>query len=108
MTSALGTITRSDKMGAVPSAPLFVDRISFLGPSTYATGGSPAFKAAFQAITKDGRVPIAVIGQDCGDNHPEYDEATDKLKLRVMSTGVEVADTTNLSGVTFNVIVISQ
>lgn len=109
---ALGTFSRSDKTGQVPAAPTFVDRVSFLGDGSYPTGGTAGFAAKLQALAKDGRAPIAVIGQDCGGYVPVYDEANDKLKV-YKSAGsaialAEVANAADLSGTTFNVIVISQ
>lgn len=104
----IGTITRADKTGQAASAPVFVDRISFAGDAAYPTGGTAGFKALLNAVTKDSRTPLAVIGQDCGNNVVSYDETADKLKVRVGSTGAEVANAFDLSGQTFVVIVISQ
>lgn len=111
---ALGTITVAVKAGAAPSQALYADRISFAGEASYAAGGS-AFKALFQAKTKDSREPLAVIAGDCGGYVPVYDPSTGKLKVYYgnndgMADGplVEVADMTNLAGVTFNLVVLSQ
>lgn len=110
---SIGALTKVDGTGQEPSAPMFVDRVSFAGDSSYPTGGTPAFAAKLQALTKSGRKPFAVFSQGCGGYVVEYDEAADKLK--VLATGAssgavlaEVTNTTNLSAVTFNVVIISQ
>lgn len=110
---SLGTFTIGDEVGTQPSAPTFTDRVSFLGDNSYPTGGTATFSALFQAKTKDGRKPIAVIAQDCGGYVVAYDETNDKLKVfrgahTVDNPMSEVPNATDLSGVTFNVIVISK
>lgn len=105
---AQGAITRGSEVGGQASAPIFVERLSFPGDSAYPTGGTAAFEVAYQAATAQGRTIVTVVSDDCGDNKVEYDRVNDKLKVRVISTGAEVANTTDLSGVTFNVTVISK
>ena len=106
---ALGTITVSGSAGGAPSAPIYHDQISVPGDSSYPTGGS-AFLAALQAATKSpGRVIDAVI--DVGGvagYYPVYDKANGKLMIFVRTTGVEVANATNLSGTTFKLAVVSH
>ncbi len=104
---SLGTITFTAQEGAQPSAPSFVDRISFAGDSAYPTGGTPGFKALFNAKTKDGRTPFAVLSQ--GLTHEFiYDLAGDKLIAIVRATGLQVADTTDISATTETLLVFSQ
>lgn len=106
---AFPTITIPDGVGAQPSAPTFVDRISFAGDASYPTGGTAGFKAALQAITKDLRQPVAVVVQDSGGAYElGYDETNDKLKVFSIQTHAEVANTTNLSGTTFIAVVFSK
>ena len=102
---SLGTITIPG--GADAQGPIFHDRISFVGDDAYPTGGTVGFNALLQAVTKDQREVLAVIGND-GTNAYEYDFANDTLIARVMATGAEVADTTDLSGATANLLVISK
>lgn len=105
---ALGTLVSVSKSGEAASTPLRCDRISFPGDSSYPTGGTPGFEALVRALLGMSVTIVDVVPGDCGDNKPEYDRANDKLKVRVISTAAEVANTTNLSGVTFNLTVISK
>lgn len=110
---SLGTGTRvADE--STKGDKLYVDQLSFLGDDAYPTGGTPDFDGFVQALLGDARDVIAVVPGDCGDNLPIYvpdaggGATPGKLLVRVISTGLEVANTTDLSGVTFNVTVISK
>jgi hypothetical protein len=107
---ALGTLTVSASSGGAPSAPVFRDHVSMPGDSSYPTNGS-AFLAAFQAAVgvKSARVIDAVhdVGGVAG-HYPVYDKANGKLKIFVRTTGVEVANTTDLSATTFKLLVESH
>lgn len=97
-------------------------RISFAGDGAYPTGGTATFKDLLQdaieaaaALAVDANVrgrqnvaPIAVIPQDCGQYVPSYAAATDKLFVRDggHATWNEVGNGVNLSGTTFNVLVL--
>ena len=105
---AIGTITRGDGTGEKPGVPSFFDPLSFAGDSAYATGGSPEFEASYRESMVGNREVIAVIAGDCGDHVPVYDAANDTLKVYLRSTGAEVAAAADLSGVTFNLVVISK
>jgi len=99
-------------IGAQPSAPTFFDLLAFTGDASYSTGGFAGFGAAVKAFFGDGRQVVAVVGQDCGGYVVAYVPATDKLKVFEQSGADdtpldEVDATTNLSGVTFNVLAIS-
>jgi hypothetical protein len=91
---------------------LFVDAISFAGDSAYPTGGTLDFDGYVQALLGDQRNVLAVVSGDCGIYMPEYVKnagaTPGKLMVRTMVDGTEVADTTDLSAVTFNVTVISK
>ena len=109
---ALGTVTSNVKAGQKPSAPVFADLVSFLGDDSYPTGGTAGFEALIQALLKDSRDVIAVVMQDCGGYVPVYDRANDKFKVYEEGADAgpadEVGNATDLSGVTFNVVVISK
>lgn len=108
---ALGTATQNSKAGAVASAPVFIDDISFAGDSSYPTGGTAAFQDYIRnaAGIKEGRTILAVIDVTGNATHyPVYNKATDKLMMFVRTTGVEVANATNMSGTTFRFQVLSQ
>lgn len=102
------TITQADDVGVQPSAPSFLDRVTFAGPA-YVTNGVAGFKTALNAITKDSRTPLAVVMQDsAGAYTVGYDQTNDKLKFFSVQTHAEVANATDLSGTTFTVLVISK
>ena len=109
---AIGTITVGTEAGLMPSAPTFASKLSFLGDASYPTGGTTGFQALVRAKLGRNATVLAVIGQDCGGLTPVYDIAADKLK--VFRTGAinavqeQVPNTTDLSAITFNVIVITQ
>ncbi len=104
---SLGTIAIIRAAGYMPSAPLFVDRISFTGDTSYPTGGTPGFKALLRAKSLDQRGPVAVIVESGAGMRAEYDVDLDKLKIYAAG-GAEVANATNLSGTTFKLVVLSQ
>ena len=107
---AIGTITLGTEHGAAPSDGIFMLRMSFPGDSAYTTGGTLLFEASVRAAAgiKKAVEIIDVISGDCGDHHMEYLKATGALKMRVMSTGAEVAATTDKSGTTVNITVICR
>lgn len=109
---AIGTITVAESTGKVPSAPLFVDILSFAGDSAYGAGGS-AILAAIKAKIGAGRTVLTVF--DVGPNGG-YITKWDRTngKLLVYEGNYDAADgplqessTANLSGVTFVVGVLS-
>lgn len=111
---AIGTVTRDNLMGQKASAPTMMDLVHFTGDSAYPTGGTASFKSKIRDLANDNRQPLAVIGQDCGGYVPVYDHANDKLKVYYANNDggadgplIEVPNATDLSGVTFNVLVIS-
>lgn len=109
---AIGTITVAAGVGQ-EGGPISVELMSFTGDGTYAAGGTPNFEASVRAAVGKGNLDlIAVIGQDCGGYVPVYDRTNDKLKVyeqtdTATSPLIETA-TANLSGTTFNVLVLSK
>lgn len=109
---ALGTITAQEQAAAV--GPLFADRISFAADGAYPTGGSAGFLALAQAKIGAAKNIIAVLAQDCGGYMPAYDFTNDKLKVYYGDNNnasdapaVEVPNATDLSAVTFNLVILS-
>ena len=96
--------------------PVKFDTISFTGP-TYHKVNSPTaddptgvtgLKAGLQGLTKDSRAPIAVVQIGSGGDYAlQYEPSTDRLKIVAASTGTEVTDSANLTGVTFRALCIS-
>lgn len=111
---AIGTIS-IDARSQVSSESMSMDLIHFAGDSAYTTGGTAAFEAAFQAALKAGhRQILGVMGQDCGGYTVAYDFTNKTLKVYranypAVAAGAlqEVPATTDLSGVTFNMLVYS-
>jgi hypothetical protein len=107
---ALGTITKNAAESGNVSKALNFDTISFLGDGAYTTGGTVAFDAAIKTLTKDGRNVIGVIPGDCGGFIPVYSAG----KLKVFRAGAtnaaleEVPNAADLSGTTFNLLVVSR
>lgn len=111
---ALTLTTLAASAGANPSDPVFHDRLSFAGDATYPTGGS-AFLAKFQTKCGAGREILAIVPGDCGGYHVAYDHSSGKLKvyysdLNAVGDGpdIEVPNATDLSAVTFNLLVLSK
>lgn len=103
MTLGAGTLNAAES----DSNRLFADVVSFAGDDAYPTGGTVDFDAYLQALVGDSRNVMGVIAvADSGDNIPMYVGGNLMVKLR--STGAEVANTTDLSGVTFTLLVLSK
>ena len=94
---------------ASAGGPVKFNTVTFTGVSSYTTDGDTGFKAGLQALTKDARVPVALIEiGSAGDYALEYIPATDKLIVKVRSTGAQVSASADLDGVTFKVLAITQ
>ena len=93
--------------GADSQGPIYHNRLSFLGDDAYPTGGSVNFNAFVRVLFSDTRSVLYVVGTD-GTNDYEYDIVNDLLIARVMATGAEVANTTDLSSNTVTLAVISK
>jgi hypothetical protein len=108
MAAGLSTLTVVANKMAKQTGVLYVDIISFAGDGVYPTGGTAAFKTTFQTLTKTSREPVFIedVGGVAG-TYLVYDQANDKLKAFVRTTGVEVANGVDLSGSTFKIAVVS-
>lgn len=107
---ALGTATVGTEFGGVASRPIYFNKLSFAGDGAYPTGGTANFTEYVQAATERFVTPFYVVGRGVGGGaayYVEYDETNDKLLVLVGATGLEVAPG-DLSGVTFNVLVLSR
>ncbi len=104
---SLGTISSIAGGDADAQGPLFVNNVSFLADDAYPTGGTAAFNAFIRALFDDQRAVLCVVGDD-GVNDYRYDVAADKLVAFVMATGVQVANTTDISANTAKLTVFSK
>jgi hypothetical protein len=108
---ALGTISRvGSYSGGEPASPTFHDVLSFLGDGAYPTGGTAAIAAAIAAVS--GMAPKTIVAiKHLWSSTPKYilewDRANDKLRVLDTNTGAENV-TANLSGVTFEIEVVSR
>ena len=105
---AIGTITLGAIAAPGAEPPVYHELASFAGDATYATGGTAGFQTTWRAKVKQAREVLAVISQGSGVYFPEYDKVNDKLRVRKIVDGTEVGNATDLSGTTFNVLVISK
>lgn len=110
---AIGTITVVKK--ALGGSVLRMDTLQFAADGAYPTGGTAAFETAVRDALDVGSVDVlGIIPNDCGGYVPVYDQANDKLKVYYSNSDaadgplIEVPNTTNLSGVTFNLVVVSK
>jgi hypothetical protein len=105
---SLGAITVDNEIGR-KGGPLSMARISFLGDDSYPTGGTAGFAALVAAKLGVTGVTIeAVVQQNNSDHVARYDKTNDKLLVQLMSTGAEVAGAVDLSGITFELLVIGK
>ena len=108
---ALGTLTRVAAKSGDSSKPVFYDRVSFVGDTSYPTGGTTGFDALITALLGDAREVVAIIPEDCGAYLPVYlpdNGGTFKVYEGTAGANAEVANTTALDGVTFNLLVLSK
>lgn len=115
MAFAFPTVTVDASAHANPAAPATVKFVSFTAAAgaTYASGGIPTFTTALRSGAGQAATPLFVVPiAACGGYRPIYDKATDKLLLYWSSNtgtvGIEVADTTNISGAAFKLAVICE
>lgn len=99
---ALGTLTIVESAAAA-GGPVFVYRCTLVGDSSYPTGGTTGLLAKLRtAASKPSLNILSVQGEgDNGDRHLEYVHSSEKLFVRVMSTGADTANATNESGTTY-------
>lgn len=108
---ALGALTLSAEVGKSPSDPVFHETFTMVGDGAYVTGGSSGFAAAFAALfplrSFDASSIVYAVGTSA-THTAEYIRATDALKVYVRATGVEAANTVDLSGQTFQMYVVAR
>jgi len=110
---AIGTLTRDSADSLSADQPLFIDSISLVGDNSYPTGGMTGVQAALRAKTGDQRTILDVrsIGAN-GGYMPVWDKANGRLLCYVCAgastPAAEVANATNLSVVTFKLLVTSK
>jgi len=76
---ALGAMTMvSSKQ--VAQGPLFVDRVTLVGDSSYSSGGNTGLLAKLQALTLDGRAPF-LVSSELNDQIVAYDVTAEKLAV---------------------------
>ena len=122
MPSAIGTLANLDAQAAV--GPVFYDKITMVGDAAYPTGGTLGLMAKLRTLRGDSREIRNLSGYGSAAGYslrytpPVYDTdgvtvlTADKLQvfLEDQTSGVvaEVANTTNLSGITFTLQVVSN
>lgn len=95
-------------------APLYFNRLQFLGDAAYPTGGTPSFSEMVMTALARGPLGqvVAVITCDCGGYVVSYDPVHDTLKVWQSGIAnaplVEVPAATNLSAILFTVMVFSS
>jgi len=109
---AIITVTRTEHIGEAGRSP-FIDVVAVTGAASYTTTGDTGLLACLLALTGDAREIIAAVQMAGAGYHAEYTVATDKLLVRgdgaaEKGAGTEVDAATNLSGVTFRFLVVSQ
>lgn len=86
--------------------PVFYDSLQFVGDGAYPAGGTAAFTAFVNTAVGATRTVIAVLNGQSGDRIISFVPASDKLFVRVGSTGVEQSGSD--AATTYNLIVISE
>ena len=111
---AITTVTRTSGDSTL-GEKVFLDRVSFAGDGAYPTGGTLTLQSKLRELTRDQRTILAVVSLGCGGYVPEWNPAVDGLKVLYgdnnnASDGplIEVPNATDLSAVTFNLLVISK
>lgn len=105
---ALGAMTAATPVGQ-EGGPISIFKLSFAGDTSYPTGGSTGAQALIRTALGKGNIEVlGVLQQNLSDHVMRYDKAGDALIVQLMSTGAEVANTTNLSGTTFDLLVVAR
>jgi len=112
---AIGTLTVTAQHHVGPQTTIYMDQISLVGDSSYPTGGMTGVQAALRAKTGDQRTILDVrsVGLN-GGYSLAWDLANGKLLALNSGGGVakdlptEIDNATNLSGVTFLLLVTSK
>jgi len=110
---ALGAVTIVSKEFR-KTTQSFHDVLSFAGENPYATGGMLGLEASVEAALVEGRRIIGIIPQDCAGYLPVWVPSTNKVKVYYVDNNnaadgplIEVPNGTDLSSITFNVILIT-
>lgn len=101
---SLGTFTSILEAGKSPSDPVMMIAATLVGDGSYPTNGSAAFSDTLTAALPRTVSVVAVQGYGVAGGVGYwlvYDAATDKLLVINAGSGLEVANATDLSGVTF-------
>ncbi len=108
---ALGTITTGVEAGR-SGGPLIAMNISFPGDGAYVAGGTPDFEELVRVAVGADVELLSVVASDCGGYVPIYDKAADKFKVYeqtdVATSPLIETVTANLSGTTFNVMIVAK
>ncbi len=105
---ALGTAVLAASSGSLRAS--FTQRVTIPGDDAYPTGGTLEFAATY-LVAAMGVTPTIKSVQGYGltsgaiTHFVRYDAANDALIVYLLSTGAQVADTTDLSGVSFDLTV---
>lgn len=110
--STISIVNKDDAAGDVR-----FDRLKFNGDGAYPTNGTATFSTIFKTAMGETYGSLTVLGiipQVTGGYTVEWDRTTDKLKMFYGNTdsadgpNIEVPNTTDLSAVVFELIVISK
>ncbi len=112
---AIGTMTLASKDAAAASAPIFLDRITLVGDTSYPTGGMTGVQAALRALTGDQRTIVDVRSVALNGGYSFVWDA-DAGKLILLNSGAgdaksvptEIDNATSLDEITFELLVISK
>lgn len=109
---ALGTITASNtQVPGQPGSPVYVVPLSFLGDDAYPTGGTTGFEALVNAaagVSPKSLTIVGVFAGDCGGFLPVFEGGALKVYEGTAGANAEVANATDLSATTFNVVVVAK
>ena len=108
----IGAITLGTQAGKATSKPTRIIPVAFAGDGAYPSNGTAGFEDSVQNKLGELVTVLGVIPQDCGGYVPIYDRANDKLKVYeqtdTATTPLIETATSNLSGTTFNMLVVCQ
>lgn len=100
----LGALTSVLEAGKSPSDPTMMIAATLVGDGSYPTGGSATFSTTLSTALSRSVEVVAVVGYGVAGGVGYwlvFDAANDKLMVINAASGLEVANATDLSGVTF-------